>query len=260
MMITSNIKFVKRRLQQVQRAIPGAVNKSISPEFWIERLKFTALKTIRKQWAGERRLALRELYEKITPFIVETVTGNPIEHGAVYLMTIPRTAGLKPDVDLREAIKFNLAYITSITTPTGRLRKGLTPESIAMMAVDESENLQRAREAVADWVQFEKRRDEGDAGLTDDEIIERIEVILGLSSNWKIERTPEMDAAADKLVPAIERWLGGEGDSPPTKRVSSSISNETIRQWLHAVLVAWRMDILGLLPIRLSLEIRYATL
>lgn len=259
--VRSNVREVIHRLKRLQEGLPGVIRDSAAPVYWLPRLEASATKTIRALWASERVLAKRELYERLTPKIVATVTGAFVEHGVDFLMHVP-TSGVGQDggVNVAAASQYNLG----VRTPTGRIRK------YAVMEEEQQKNLEATRQAVRDWVMLEKRRDERDTKadgtpLSDEEIADRILQILGLKENAAPgRRGPETEAAAEALSGAIQRWLAGEGETPPTNPGKDlgvggggvGLDPETLRQWLNAVLLAWRSLLLAGIPDRIALGIR----
>jgi len=114
---------------------------------------------------------------------------------------------------------------------------------------------------------IKKHRDQRDlkedgTPYSDEEIAERLQVILGISRKAvPRDRSPVMDDAAAALTRGINRWLLGEGENPPVNyRNNSKTSPPTVdppiaRQWLEAVLAAWKAYLLAQLPTRIHLQL-----
>jgi hypothetical protein len=263
-MIQSNIGQVIARLKRLDEAVPHALRKGAEPGYWKPRLESVALKTIRAQWALEPNIRLRELYERITPKVMATLTADLFDGGSRFTMSIPQ-ASQRVAADLAAAASFNISQ----RTPTGRIKKEVfqqnfyRPQTIDQRAV---ENLERARQIVLDWVMLEKNRDDRDRRsdgtmLSDEEIAERIGSILGIGRSGVVprERTQTVKDAAESLSGAIQRWLDGEGDSPPVNYDSAApakaLPPEAAAQWLQAVLLAWQEFLISSLPSRLSFQL-----
>jgi hypothetical protein len=235
MKLTSNIGQVKGRLQRLQEGIPAAVEQAIAPTYWRARLEYVATKTLRAQWALERNVQTRALYERLTPRIVATLTGESAGGVSRFTLGLPEDL-LAAGLGIRDAVDYQLNQ----RTPAGRTKK------YAFQEPDREAHLQQVRQSLRDWVTLEKRRDERDQGLTDEQIAQRLEEILGLSDRAvPRERTPAMEAAANDLMQAIESWMAGEGDSPAVQSPQSNVQGptvapEVVQQWMGAVLLAWR--------------------
>jgi hypothetical protein len=263
MFFQTNVGQVIARLKRLDEAIPHALRKSVEPGYWKPRLESVALKTIRAQWALESNTKLRELYERITPKVVATITADFFDGSSCFTMSIPLDSK-RIAADFAAAASFNISQ----RTPTGRLKKEVfqqsfyRPQSIDQRAV---ENLERARQIVSDWVMLEKNRDDRDRRsdgtmLSDEEIAERIGSILGIGrSVVPRERTQIVKDAAESLSGAIQRWLEGEGDSPAVNYDSGAsakaLAPEVAAQWLQAVLLAWQKFLISSLPSRLSFQL-----
>lgn len=222
-------------MRRLQEGIPAAVAAAMNPTYWKARLEFVALKTLRAQWALERDVQTRARYERLTPRILGTMTGELAAMVAQFTLELPDSA-IASGLSLQAAVDYKLNQLT----PTGRERK------FALHEPDQEAHLAAVKQAIRDWVTMEKRRDERDQGLTDEQIAERIEEILGISDRVVPRaRTPDMESAAASLTQAIESWMAGEGDTPATAQPNServeSISVETAAQWMEAVLLAWRV-------------------
>lgn len=234
MKLNSNIAGVIGRLKRLDAGIPDVVKEAIAPTYWKGRLEFVALQTLRAQWSLERDLKKRQLYERLTPRIIGTLTAETLGMASLFQLEIPASLAVG-GLNVQAAIDYKLAQLT----PAGREKK------FAISEPEQEEHLDQVRQAIRDWVTLEKRRDEEDQGLTDEQIAERIEEILGLSDrSVPRDRTPAMEDAAAGLVQAINLWLAGGGDTPAVQRDTAApagltIDPETAAQWMQAVLLAW---------------------
>jgi hypothetical protein len=235
-----------------------------------------ATKTITALWALERNVALREFYERITPKVVETVCAAHTGAIARYVMRIPSGS-------MAAASLYNL----SLRTPTGRVKKEVIDQGVFepdKMNLPSQENLERMRQMVRDWVELEKETDErdtkeGGAAMSVDEIAERVNYILGISTaSGSRQRSADMEMAAQGLTKAIQAWLDGADQTPgghevktpsinyggpadpkgkefaPTP-VPASLDPAVAQQWLEAVGKAWRDYLLQSLPSSIGLEL-----
>lgn len=247
MQLKSNIGQVIGRMKRLQEGIPGAVAEAIDAKFWKGRLEYVALKTLRAQWAMERNVQRRALYERLTPRIIGTLTGETLDLVSRFTLELPEAARVT-GLSIQAAVDYKLNQLT----PAGRDKK------YALHEAEAEEHLELVRQALRDWVTLEKRRDERDEGLSDEQIAERLEEILGISDRTiPRERTPAMEEAAKSLTAAIESWLQGDGDTPAVQRQRSTVSSPTIHpdvvaQWFEAVLLAWRIYLRTHLRDRLS--------
>jgi hypothetical protein len=246
MKLTSNIQVVIARLEELQAGYPAAIRRALAPEWWTPQLKGVAEKTLTAQvWAmgvqDELDRAARTRFQRLVPQIVATVMGSAKPAGALFQMWLPPNA--VADIDFDKAAKF----AGDQWTPLGRAKKFAMPDPAG------EENLQATRQAVLDWVTYEKRRDERDRHadgtlLSDEEIAERVETILGLRPAFH-QRSAAMDADAAALRGAIQAWLDGESATPGGTPVAApavnrprgrgGVTNDQARQWLGAVLAAW---------------------
>lgn len=249
MLLTSNIPAVKSRLQRLQAGLPLAVAQAIEPTHWKPLLEHVAWKTLRAQWIGETDPQMHALYERLTPRIVATMMATLLPDGAEFRLHIPPL--LISDVGLAAAAHYHL----NIMTPAGRERKFAIRESDAEM------QLASVRQTIRDWVALEKNRTEQDAGLTDEEIAQRIEHILGIGDRVvPRDRTPDMEEAALGLNRAIQSWLDGEGEAPPPDRAKVNkgvtLDSRVAREWMEKVLLAWREYVRVHLRSRIEMKLR----
>ena len=251
MRITSNIKGVIGRLERLQKGIPQAFERAVAPAYWLPRLQASAEKTLRALWALERSVALRKVYEKLTPRIVESITAEVFGGGALFTARIPaEMTGAGLGGDIAKASQFNLEK----RTPGGKESKNfrLPVEQLAANA----ENLQRVREGILEWVRLEKIKDERDAGLSDEQIAERLEWILGLNKRSSPkEYTAAMQEAGGRLAARIQEFLNidAEGGVTRLEQKPTAMDPETATEWMTAVMATWR----ALLKVSLPAKVQY---
>jgi hypothetical protein len=263
MLINTNIGQVIARLKRLDEAVPQALRKAADPGYWRPRLESVALKTIRAQWALEPNIALREIYERVTGKVMASIVAEVFDRGTYFRMSMPEPANPSP-INLPAAASFNIEQ----RTPSGRIKKDVIQQGVYYPELIDQEgvqNLERVRHIVRDWVMLEKNRDARDykadgTPLSDEELAERVSAILGIGRSGVIprERTQTVQDAAESLARAIQRWLDGEGDSPPVNydaRTTSHLSPEVAAQWLHAVLLAWQKFMLAALPGNISFQL-----
>ena len=251
MRLSSNISQVIRRLERLQAGLPEAVKAALDPAYWGPRLEVVTLKTLQAMFAQERDVQARARLDRMAQQIAETLIAVARPEGILIRCWLPPDS--VKSFTLTSAAEFNLKQ----RTPMGRMRKWAMPDAAG------EANLASARQTVLDWVALEKNRDERDAGLTDEEIADRLMEILGLSDRAiPRERTPEMDMAAVALTDAIQSWLSGEGQSPPTTKMQDAapvnpgtLDPAMARQWLGAVMEAWKAFVRAHLKERLDMEL-----
>jgi hypothetical protein len=257
--LTSNLPSVIQRLQRLQAGLPAAAAAALAPAYWHPRLEMVALRTLRAQWALERDVQTRALYERLTPRILETLRTRQ----AAAVLTI--SMGMPEDQARQLGFQAAMDYNLSRRTPSGRARKFAAEEPAA------EKNLQAVRDSIRDWVRMEKNRDPQQdvhadgTPLTEDELVARIEEILGVGTRAVPRaRTQAMEAAAQSLTGAINAWLGGLEQtpgqtpvgSPPVERGATVRANpDVIHQWLAAVLVAWCEFVRAHLGDRVGMEL-----
>lgn len=263
MTITHNIEAVQERIRLLQSELPKALLAALDPDYWYERLKASATATLRKAWESETDLALHELYERLTPQIVDTIVGAYYDTGMWFLMAVPHaaleTTALWPD--LARAAEFNQA---TGFTPTGRVRKGGTFGS-----AEDHANLDRVRQVILDWCTYEKElkfpRDYHADGTpkSPEELANRIWEVLGVQP-WAKERSPLMDEKAEGLAEAIEGWLALEvervsgdesGRAALEHRNPPTLAPEVAHEWLQKVLAGWVALVRRDLPGRIEREL-----
>jgi hypothetical protein len=257
-MIRSNASVVLRRLRRFQEELPKAQAAAVSPQYWKPKLEMVARKTLVAQWQLTRSVAQRELYERLTPMIVQTFAAEVFGGGVRFSLGLPAGAGTVTGFDLAGAAAYHLGQ----RTPLGRLKK------YTMADAEQQANLEAVRQSIRDWVMLEKNR-EPDRDMkadgtpySDEEIAERIMEILGVNERATPRaRTAEMEHAAEGLTRAIEGWLRGEGDSPPVVRPEAGqhrqvkLDPAVVEQWFRAVLLAWQALLAAGLAPRLKAEV-----
>jgi hypothetical protein len=256
-MIQSNLKSVLARLEAFQAGIPGAVERALDKNYWLPALRAVGEKALRAQFTLFTDVQTRARYEKLLPDILDTITARVRPGTRLFAMSLP--AEVLTDVNLAAAAQ----WASLQWTPTGRARKWAMPDPQA------EQNLAASRQAILDWVTYEKQWDDRDAGKTPEEVAERIERILGLRPAMH-ERNQEMDLAAEDLQGAIEAWLAGAPSTPGGHAVDSpaasparhqpprpqGLNNAQARQWLDAVLQTWMIYFRVHLPDRIEAEFK----
>ncbi|HEY1171048.1 MAG TPA: hypothetical protein VGH19_06715 [Verrucomicrobiae bacterium] len=234
-MIKSNVKAVIRRLENFQSGFPAAVERTINPKAWQQALGRHA------RMAMEAVALPHEM--RFLPGIESTLVGKSVAKGVVWQLSNPDPAGgTVPDLEeARSLVK------------GGHFRKGNRAQAAEMQR--RSQQVERVRLAVREFVaapesEGGKRRKAIDAGLTDEELADRLEWIMGIHPGQKAKhRTDKMESAGDSLQAAVERWMmeqyGGEGLTPDRAKVL-----------FQAVALVWRQFYLDALPVRLRQELR----
>jgi hypothetical protein len=245
--VKTNLKAVAARLAELQAGVPGCVERALDPGWWKKRLRDWAEEVLTHQVSLVADPKTRADCEKLIPQILDTLMATRQAKRVLFTLRIPN-AGLG-QVDFEAAAKQSaLAY-----TPTGRESERF--QRLAGIERPET-NLAAARQAVADWVEFEKHFDERDANRSTQDVIDHLEKILGLAPTMGSYRNDAMDEAAKDLVGAINAWLNGEPATPggtpiqtpapdpfrelnPERPQHSGITNQQAREWLTAVLDTW---------------------
>lgn len=260
MQIKSNIAKVIAGLRQYQSGVPAAIQRTVAPKYWKPRLEQSATHTLRAQWALERNLAVREMYERLTPRIVNTIEAMILEDGARFTLGIPGDGrGGSGDIvggDVAKAIDYHVEGQTPGGKPSKNFRRA--PDQLT----EDAENRERVREAVLQWVREEKVRDERDAGLTDEEIADRIEWIMGLHRNTSPkEWTAAMQEAGARLANRVQMFIdeagtGGTGSGKPAGAASvPQLAPEVAAEWLEAIFASWSALFITGLPSKLEFEL-----
>lgn len=254
-MLTSNLDQIIGRVGRMPAAIEAGVVRGIAPAYWLARLGRLTERTLRAQWALETDVRRREVFERLTPWLVESITGEllagPVTQFQMGKAEVRSQNAGTGGPDLAGAKD---AYGSKLTTPAGQERK------YAGAFVEEQRNLADVREGLLDWVRTEKRKETEpggrDAGLSDEEIAERLEWILGLRGAPR-DHTAAMQEAAEALRPHVQKFLDehGEGGVQSPKSTVQGSTEETVRTWLAAVLAAWRAYLGAAVPDKVRYEI-----
>jgi hypothetical protein len=168
MLLKSNLGSVIGRLERLQAGLPEAVGKAIAPSYWKERLRHVAEVTLKAQWAMERNVQTRALYERVTRRLVGSMTGEmagPLL--AQYAMALQHAAEgeVSTALNIAEAAEYHLTQ----RTPSGLMKAAHveTPTGTVFVmnqgTLADEENLAAARQAILDWVRIEKDKDDRDA-------------------------------------------------------------------------------------------------
>ncbi len=229
-MITSNIKGVIARLQRFETGLPAALERAVAPKRWEAPLKNTArMGLLAVAWPEERRWV---------DYFVDAVHGSLFARGVRWTLDVRDLPGV-PQVGQVQDLKGEGFGMRGRRVP---LEQGQA----------EQKQVEAVRRGILEWVREEKDRDPvDDAGLSDAELADRIEWIMGVHPRSRAHgRTTGMELAGQSLAGAVQRWLdekGGEQGKLPEKRV---------KVWLQAVLIVWRDKFLTELPIAVKQEIR----
>ena len=234
---------------------------ALAPAFWVPWLAARTAQVLEVQFALIEDVQTRERYRRLLPQLVDQIQARVVPGRALFSFALP--ADTVSSVDLTAAAK----YASLNWTPSGRARKYALPDPLAEM------NLQASRQAILDWVTLEKQRDARDKNLSNEQIAERVETILGLKPAM-IERSQEMNDAAENVRGAIDAWLSGAENTredgtghdvttpatDPTRGLAASqlkgVSNGLARQWLEAVLETWLVNFRRVLKDRIEAELQ----
>lgn len=252
-MISSNIKTVIRRLERLEEGLPEAVRRAAAPVYWKPRLQASAERVLRGLWALERNLELRAAYERLMPAMLATIEAAATAAGTEFRMSLPAMAlGAGRGGDVASAVDFNQAQHTD----TGRLSKNFRMPADAMAA--QSDNRERVRAGIREWVAHEKIRGPRDAGLSDEEIADRLEWIMGLHRETSPKAyTEAMASAGEGLALRIQQFMDADaaGGIVRLEARGRTMDAETAQGWLKAVLATWSAMLRASLPSRVDVEI-----
>lgn len=230
-MIRSNIGQVMRRLERLEAGVPAVIERSVAVKRWQLPLKNAA------------RLAMQAVAlpgeEKWVDSFAEAVHGAVTMRGVTWTLDGGKVMEAPPQV---ESVRDLMA--------AGFGRKGyrLPAEQASQGAFA----LETVRTAVFEWVAEEKRRDPiDDAGLTDAELADRIQFIMGLHPRSRGEkRTAAMNAAGRNLGRAVQEYMEQKHSD------AGGLDRQRVRVWLQAVRVVWREKLVQELPQAVHQEIR----
>lgn len=241
-MTSSNIPKIIERLKRWQEGLPAAISRAFSPEYWVPKLKMVTRATLQAQlaqWSGwitvDENVAA-EVVGMIQNF-VESVRGNWSGNMASF-SAIWSEAGV------------NISRVSANQE---------TLFSTGQYALDlDQESLERAKQAVAEWVAKEKVLSEQD-GYDVDRATERVQSILGLiaptnpaaMAGWLA--SPERKDAADRLAAKVQEFVARQSGG------SAALNADVIYQWLSAVMLAWREYIRLHLRDRIEVEMNRLT-
>ena len=272
------------RMERRSEAIAPAVERAISVKYWKPRLEIAATKTIRALWHREFDLGKRTLYERLTPVMVATLSGEllagPITRFVMSAPPVEPTgwtggSGSGPTGTGGES---GGPVEKARETVMNTARKFRDPATWAGTAADVE--VQAVRDGILEWVQTEKRKEmqEGgrDHGLTDEQIADRLEWALGLRGRPG-DYTDHMAEVTKDLAARINEWLTGqaegetrtpEGGTPSGDGTPGVVTwhgegrptlpPEVAGVWLAAVLESWQKLVAEGLPGRLEFELKKA--
>jgi len=220
--IQSNIRNVIERLERFERQLPGSINEVLQPGYAVHG------KTWREIAVEEAERVLRLLAEtpeesSVIPRVVQTITVLTFGDTMEWTMSAAREQSSDFLQMLRE---FHI----------GGLFGG-------------PQKFEQIKKILEDWVRTPeseggKRRDARDARKTDEEIARGIMMIL-----LDPDRTEGRSAAANALLPHLQKFAEIQAQAP-------TLSPERLREWLEAVLAAWRDRLLNDLPKAVREQIR----
>lgn len=216
--LSGNVEHVLKQVQGLKAEIPQAVARALTWEKWIERAGEVAEATL-------NGLAGPEEQPFVRPF-VEAIQGGAIGGG----------------------------FALRLASPLPRLRDVLG-EARAAMAASGSFNdtmmslfrgsITDLEEALLEWVETEKNKDERDLGKTDEEIAHLISYILISPTLGDAGRT-----AREGLMRHIVPWLQRQQEE------TAGLPPETVDLWLRSVLGAWRLMIRNEVTLRIRAELK----
>lgn len=263
-MIRSNIKSVIARLQRFQAGLPGAVGRVLVPEKHLTHLEVVASRTL-------KLLAETPEERELVPFFVATIRSELLSpNGFRFLMSAPQRGRLGSVSAAQTAFEGSRTREYA----DGRLGERRVPLALEP---DVQVNIENAREAVSQWVKFEKIFDERDAGYSHEQVTDRLLWIMGLNVAQRFGdsfRTPAMRAAATGLARRVQsfwesaagggavtaglnapKW--GDVDRPGKRLIGGEplLSEAKVREWLAAVLAAWKSALRDRIRLGLRREI-----
>jgi len=216
--IGGNTEAVIGQLQRLRAEVPKAVARALSWEKWIERAAEVAEVTLNALAGPDEAQHVRRFSEAIQ--------GATIGGGFALRLTNPLPA-------TRQLLEDALAA-RGTSASSADVMMGLFAKSIVDLD-----------EALLEWVQTEKDKDERDVGKSDQDIADLMRYILV---------TPNLgetgQAAREGLVRHIVPWLQRREEE------ESGLRPETVDLWLRAVLAAWREMIRSEVTRRIRAELR----
>lgn len=223
MIATSNIRSVIERLERWQAGLPAAVAKALAPEHWVAALKVVAQQTLQAQlaqWSGALSVdekAAGEVMGLVQNF-TDSVRGQ-------WSASVSAFSAVWSDANVNlQSVLANQELLIG----TGQYALDLDQGSV-----------ERAKQAVADWVAKEKILSEQD-NYDVEQATERVQRIMGLipptnpaaMAGWLA--SPERADAAQRLAARVQEFLSR---TSPSARY---LTPEIVNQWLAAVMLAWR--------------------
>lgn len=218
--LTSNIDRVIQQLHSLRDEVPRAIQRALAWEKWIERAGEVAESTL-------NALAGPDDQAQVRPF-VEAIKGVALTGKAGFALTLssplPRVRAL-----LADAIAARGSAANSADAMLGLFRGSITS----------------LEEALLEWVQTEKHKDQRDFGKTDEDVARLISYIL---------ISPRLGAAGESaregLMRHIVPWLQRREEE------ASGLPPETVDRWLRAVLAAWRVMVETEVAARIRAELK----
>lgn len=226
--ISNNVEGVIGVLARFRTGLDAAVVETVKPERWRPALRRAAVLALERV-ASEGQSGL------VSGF-VDTLMVMGIDRGFVAEISEPAAS---ENIISRAVTGEHERTVRDYDGTERRRRRPLDMTDEAASLMDQ------ARAVLRDWVATEKHKDERDAGLTDEEIADRLGVIL-------FHPTPgasgEMVSAREGLSRAIGEWWAAQGGGAVLPRAE-------LDRWLRAVQVAWRDLMRRQLPVVLGQQL-----
>jgi hypothetical protein len=211
--LTHNINAVIAQLERLRADIPKAVERALAWEKWIERAGEVAEATLNGLSTPDEQRWVRPFVEAIQGFVLHGQVG----FGLKLASPLPRLRSL-----LNEAVAARATGATAAEAMTGLFGR----------------SIRELEEAILEWVQTEKDKDERDLGKSDEEIARLLTYVLIAP-----DLGPAGVQARQGLMRHIVPWLQREQES------AAGLPPETVDLWLRAVLAAWtamvRAEVVG---------------
>jgi hypothetical protein len=234
-MIKSNIKQVIRRLERFEAGLPMVAERAVEPKRWLPLMKNRARLALEAVVTPEER--------KWADLFAESVTATVFEKGVRWEIGLGGKLDQMPDLEAAQKL-----------VAEGHGSKGRR----VPMAQGEQELLtvEQVRRVIADWVatpeaEGGKRRRQIDEGLDDQELTERMYIIMGVhQKSRKIGQTEEMADATERIYPHLLEFMVSQ---QLDKRL---LQPGRVKTWLRVVLQAWRELLMDQMPRALGQELR----
>jgi len=229
--IKSNLSQVIRRLEFYQSGLAPAVQRAIAPAAWSPLLVASA-RTVLQAAAAAEETEPGEL-ARFVPDILDSFRASVTAVLTRYSLSFSGTsAGF--------GVSINAARDLMLGQALGKGEQG--------QFGNPQQNLQAARDLVERWVREEKTLDVHE---TEDQAVQSILQILGLTRRPDFQYTEPMERAAEKLVQKyIGPWAAEQQPEDHT-----ALDPARARAWARLVLNTWRALAELELPRRLALQL-----